>query len=211
MSRAMTIRNVLDKKHETIALGGEWGKAFGQPEFSGIWLIYGKDKNGKTWMSLKLSDVLSAFDRVLYVSAEEGIEYAFQQTLLRVGIGVDNKMLNVIEYEPISELIERLSKRRSPKVIFLDNLTIYSDELKGKALNELKQRFPDKLFVCVAHEERNEPFTAAAKMARKLAKIIIQVKGLTCYIQGRCPGGIMTIDESKSMLYWGTGINNKED
>lgn len=208
--RARTIRNIYDKKFRTIPLEGEWAKAMGQPEHNGLWLIFGKDKNGKTWIAIKLADVLSEFDRILYVSAEEGIAKAFRDTLLRVGLDANNRRIHFDEYIPIEELKEKLAKRKSARVIVLDNATIYSDELKGGGLSALIKAFPEKLFILLAHEERNEPYTAPAKLAHKLAKIIVHVKGLTCQVYGRCPGGILTIDESKSALYWGTQIHKEE-
>jgi ribosome-associated translation inhibitor RaiA len=120
--------------------------------------------------------------------------------------------LHFVEYVPFDEVEEMLKKRKSRRVIFIDNLTVYKDELKGKKLFEIMQNYPNHLFILIAHEERNEPYTAVAKLAAKLAKIIIHVKGLTCQVYGRCPGGVVTIDESKSMLYWGTQIHqNKEE
>jgi hypothetical protein len=210
MSRALTLKNIYDKKYKTLDLQNEWREVMGEPEYNGVWLLYGKDKNGKTWFALKLADELSKSERVLYISAEEGIAKAFRDTCLRVGLDSDNRRFNAIEYEPIEALHERLSRRRSQRIIVIDNLTIYRDDLKGNGLYDLMQAFPDKLFILLAHEERNEPYTAPAKLAHKLAKIIVHIKGLTCQVYGRCPGGVLTIDESKSMLYWGTQINQKE-
>lgn len=212
MGRSLTLKNIYDKKYKVLPLEGEWQRAMGEPEHNGIWLLYGKDKNGKTWFALKLADELSKGERVLYISAEEGIAKAFRDTCLRVGLDSKNRRFHAIDYEPIEELQERLSRRRSERIIIIDNLTIYKDDLKGNGLYKLMQAYPDKLFVLLAHEERNEPYTAVAKLAHKLAKIIVHIKGLTCQVYGRCPGGVLTIDESKSMLYWGTQIHqNKED
>lgn len=183
----------------------------GEPEHNGLWLIFGKDKNGKTWFALKLADELSRNDRVLYVSAEEGIAKAFRDTCMRVGIDSGNRRLHAIDYEPIEVLAERLSKPRSARVVVIDNLTIYRDELKGNALHNFASQFPDKLFIFLAHEERNAPYSAVGKLAHKLAKIIIHIKGLSANIYGRCPGGILSIDERKSKLYWGEMPNNQEE
>lgn len=210
MGRSLTIKNIYDKKYKTIALQGEWKKAMGEPEHNGIWLLYGKDKNGKTWFALKLADELSKEERVLYISAEEGIAKAFRDTCLRVGLDSGNRRIHAIDYEPIEDLQERLSRRRCERIIFIDNLTIYKDDLKGNGLYKLMQSHPEKLFILLAHEERNEPYTAVAKLAHKLAKIIIHTKGLACQVYGRCPGGVLNIDESKSMLYWGTQNHKNE-
>jgi KaiC/GvpD/RAD55 family RecA-like ATPase len=183
----------------------------GSPSVGGVWLIWGKDKNGKTSTALKLANEFTKWERVLYISGEEGTDIEFQRACQRAGIDTGNKKLHFLEYTPIDVLEEMLAKRKSRKIIFYDNLTILKDELKGKKLIEIIQNHPDKTFVFLSHEERNEPYSAPAKLAHKLAKIIIHVKGLSAQVYGRCPGGVITIDETKEMLYWGTQIHqNKE-
>lgn len=206
--RALSIRNIYDKRYKTLTVDGDLGKAFGTPEYNGIWLVYGVDKNGKTWFSLKLAEYLTKIENVLYVSAEEGAAKAFRDTCQRIGIDPANRRLRVLEYTPLEELEKRFANKRMERIVFIDNITIYRDELKGGKLYELTQKYPEKLFVYIAHEERNAPYTATAKLAKRLAKLIVQVKGLTCFVSGRCPGGVLTIDEAKSQLFWGYQINN---
>lgn len=83
---------------------GLWAKPFGQPEYNGVWIIYGIDKNGKTWFAIKLAGYLSTFDKVLYVSAEEGISLSIQDTLKRAGVTPDSRRMNMIEYIGIEDL-----------------------------------------------------------------------------------------------------------
>jgi len=203
MSRPLTIKNLYDKKYKTFAFTGIWEQIFGTPTISGIWLIYGKEKNGKTWGALLIAAYLSLFKKVLYISAEEGTDMEFQGACKRAKINPNNNKLHFIEYEPIEDLYTRLKMRNPPKVVVLDNLTIYNEELKGNGIKKLKQDFPKTLFICVAHEERNKPYTAAAQMASKLAKVIIRVQGLALQVGGRVPGGVLMIDEKKATLYHG--------
>ena len=203
MTRTLTIGNAYQKKFRTIPFAGDWAEAFGEPEYNGLWIIWGAEKNGKTWFALKLAGYLSTFEQVLYVSAEEGTGKAFVDTCRRAGLGAEHKRLHLMEYISIAELEEKIGKRKSARIIFIDNCTIYADELKKSELLNFIGRNHDKLFVFVAHEERNEPYTALARLIRKLAKVIVKVEGLSCMVSGRCPGGILTIDEQGSRLYWG--------
>lgn len=210
MSRALTAKNLFDKRYKTFLFKGIWLEVFGEPTTDGIWLIYGKEKNGKTWGTLLIANYLSEFTKVLYISAEEGTDKAFQDACKRAYIDPGNKNIHFIEYEPVDELYKRLERRKAPKVVVLDNLTIYNEELKANGMKRLKQDFPNVLFLCVAHEERNKPYTAAANMASKLAKVIIRVKGLALIVGGRVPGGTVLINEEKALLYHGTEIKNKK-
>jgi len=206
MSRALTVQNLVKKRFKTYPFTGFFKEVFGTPSTNGIWLIYGKEKNGKTWGALLLSEMISQYTKVLYISAEEGTDLEFQNAVKRAKIDTENKNLHFAEYETIDELYIRLKKRKAPKVIVLDNLTIYNEELRGNGIKKLKQDFPNTHFICVAHEERNKPYTAAAQMASKLAKVIIRVIGLTLIVGGRVPGGNLLIDEEKALLFHGTKI-----
>lgn len=210
MSRALSVSNIYAKEYKTFPFTGIYKEIFGEPSTNGIWLIYGKEKNGKTWGTLILANEISKMtNKVHYISAEEGTDLEFKNALKRAKIDAKNKRLQFTEYETMDELYNRLKKQRAPKVIVLDNLTIYNDELKGTGIKALLQSFPNTLFICVAHEERNKPYTASATMASKLAKVLIRVQGLQLNVFGRVPGGVLNIDENKAILYHGTKNDNK--
>jgi hypothetical protein len=201
--RSLSVSNLYEKTFKTFPFTGVYHRAMDSPETNGAWLIYGAEKNGKTWFALKLAEYLSQFEKTLYVSAEEGIGLGFVAAAKRAKVQTSNKQLQFLEYLPMLEVEQKLCRQRAPKIVFIDNLTIYSDELKGGELRRLLQKHDDKLFVFVAHEEKGEPYTACAKLCRKLAKIICRVEGLTAHVSGRCPGGKISIDEEKAALYWG--------
>lgn len=201
MSRALTIRNIYDRKFTTLQLDGVYRDVLGEPEDSGAWLVWGVEKAGKTWFTIMLANYLSTMKKVLYVSAEEGCGKNFQDTCMRIGLSANNRNLQVMEYITVEELDERLDRRRAPSVVVLDNMTIYADELKNGVLRWLLQKHRTKLFIFIAHEERNQPYTATAKLVRKLAKAVIYVKGYTCTISGRVPGGMVEINQEKAQLY----------
>jgi adenosyl cobinamide kinase/adenosyl cobinamide phosphate guanylyltransferase len=203
MNRALTVANLYGKKYTTFPFQGIWEEVFGQPSTNGIWLIYGKEKNGKTWGTLIIADYLSQFERVLYISAEEGTDMEFRDAVKRAKISPDNNNLHFTAYESIAELYKRLKKRKAPRIVVLDNLTIYNKELRASGITQIIQDFPHHLFICVAHEERKEPYTASAKTAAKLAKVKIHVKGLSCNVEGRVPGGILQIDKTKAFFFHG--------
>lgn len=206
MARAITVQNLFSKKYETYDFEGVFKDVFGNPSTSGIWIIYGKDKNGKTWGTLLLTNYLSRFAKVWYISAEEGTDMEFQQTAIRAKIDPKSKRIYFSEYTSIEDIKKRLKSRYPPKIVIIDNLSMYKGELTSEGLKQLKLEHPKTHFVMVAHEERGEPYTAAAVMAKKLAKAIIRVQGLALLISGRVPGGTLMIDQEKAKLYHGTQI-----
>lgn len=200
--RKYKLNVIANKKYKTFAFTDIWLQVFGEPETSGSWLIYGPEKNGKTWMALKLAEYLSRYAEVLYISGEEGLRKTFTDAVKRAKIDISNTKLKFTDYVGIDELHEDLLRRRSARVVFVDNITVY-DELKYGGLKTLLTNHSDKLFVFLAHEENKQPYTSTAKLARKLAQIIIHIEGLSAKVSGRCPGGMLQIDETKAQLYWG--------
>lgn len=204
--RSKTTRNLFDKrKGVTVEFTSQALKeAVGEPERNGAWLIYGREKHGKTQQALRLAKDISQNEQVAYVSAEEGQDDSFIAAVQRAGITTAD---NIIwdEYLPIDLLIEKYQRPRSANVIVLDNLTVYEDEITR---TELKKKvidaFPNKLIIFVSHEERNEPFPAIAKQARKWAKVIFRVQGLMSSVTSRySKGGTIRIDDETSELIWG--------
>jgi DNA polymerase III delta prime subunit len=201
--RFKTIKNVIDKTYDILPLKGVFQQALGAPESNGLWLIYGKEKHGKTTISLILANYLSTIYKTLFVMAEQGFDADFQKLILDLNIDVRNKNLLLEEYIPIDELDRKLKLARHPKIVLLDNITVYADELKNGRLRRLISSHNRILFILIAHEDKGQPYTATGKLAKKLARRIIHVEGLSATVEGRTEGGMMRMDQNSSTLYWG--------
>jgi len=208
MRRAKTTKNLFDIKHSVFTLTGIWLKALGEPETHGAWMIWGREKNGKTWFALLLAKMLSLFGQVHYISAEEGMGSDFIRSIKRAGITADFN-IKWMEYESLNDLYARLKKRGAPKMVFIDNVTVYLKELQRGKFERLLLDFPDVLFIFLAHEEDGKPFTATAKLVKRLAKRIVYIEGLTASVEGRVEGMKLIIDEENAALIYGQQILNQ--
>lgn len=204
--RTKSLHAIFNMSFKTYPFTGIWQQVFGEPETNGVWLIYGEEKQGKTWFSILFANYLSTMARVLYVSAEEGISKNFQETCKRAGVTVKSKMV-AAEYAPIEDIEQMLLRKRAPQIVIIDNLSIYNEELKyGKFLDLLRQ-YPNVLWLFLAHEEGGKPYTSSAKLCSRYAKVIVRVQGLKAFVKGRCPGGELMIDQEKAELIWGTATS----
>lgn len=208
--RTKTLKSILDKKIERLKLEGVWLEAFGTPGRKGkVWIFYGEEKNGKTWFSILFADYLAKSEPVLYISAEEGLEESFQDVLRRANVDTSNKKFKSEgKGVTLQELDDYLSTRYAPKIVFIDNVTVYVEELKNGGLQKLLKNHPDKLFIFIAHEERGEPYTATAKMIKRLADRIVRIQGLVATVGGRTDGGKFIIDQNKAMILFGSDIKD---
>ena len=191
IKRALTVRNVYDKKFKTITLTDKWQAAIGKPEFTGSWLIYGAPKHGKTSFSMMLSKYLTSFGKVLYVTAEEGISLALKQAMQRHHIEeVENRwfVFGNKDIPTIMDLVPVLNRQRSPKIVFIDSIWFY--RMKQTEYRKLKTMFPDKLFVYVSHVDHNgNPKGAAADEIWRDAMVYFKIKGFRAFPVSRYGGG----------------------
>lgn len=207
--RGISTKTLYDKVYQCFKFDGVYLDVFGDVSRGGIWTLYGDEKNGKTTLAVQLADCFSKHEKVCYLSAEQGTDKEFRDTLKKAGVDFKNTNIIWYEYEPIDELRNYLSKRQSPKICFIDNATTYIDDLVYGQLRKLVKDYPKVTFILVAHMEKGEPATAPAKLAKKISKIIIKVVGLTAIVSGRCPGGTLIINEQKAMLIHGSKIKKQ--
>ena len=152
--RVLTVRNVFDARNEPLPLEGVWADAFGRKDFGGAWLIYGREKNGKTTFALMFARALSLQEPVLYISAEENpCTSDFQRAMSRAGITVGDRNLRFLPYMDFEDIAVTLHKRRAPRIVFLDNLTKYRRKVRPDRLTDLLDEFPTVSYTHLrAHE-----------------------------------------------------------
>jgi GTPase SAR1 family protein len=207
MTRSLTTRNFFEKKcgRPIVFENEELRKLVGEKAvITGIWQIYGQDKNGKTALALMLAEDLSHRYRVRYIAAEQGLGESLRLSSERVGITPGTKILwdNYIE---LQELVDELKKPKSAEIIFIDNTTHYSDEFVGELrVKYLNKMFPNKLLIILSHEKRNLPSPACAETIKKYAEVIFWVKGLKVFVNSRysISEQSININEELCAMYW---------
>lgn len=207
--RALSTQNIFDKKYKHVLefQNPLFERAFGPVQRKGMLLIYGPEKNGKTWLALQLAKDLAATEKVAYISAEEGADMSFKLAIKRAGITTGTKIAWE-EYIPIETIVEKYSKPRTADVIFIDNLSVYNDEITSRNIKRFVDQFPNKLFIPIAHFDRGVPQPASARQAKKFARAYVEVKGATAFVVSRFApqGGVISINDDLSEMYWGDSI-----
>lgn len=198
MARALSVSALINRKFKEMPFTGQWYDSIGLPEQSGVWIIWGNSGNGKTGFAMQLAKYLSKFALVAYNSLEEGARKSLQKVLIRENMMDCGKRFMILDREPIDELKERLKRRKSPHIIFIDSFQYTG--LNYKRALELKEEFPKKLFIYISHAEGKQPEGRAAKSVRYDADVKIRVEGYKAMITSRYGGG-------KDYIIWQYGYN----
>lgn len=187
MKRAVSVTELLSMKFDVMNFQGEWLDSFGEPELSGSWLIWGSSGSGKTYFSLQLCKYLSQFGAVAFDSLEMGVGKALQRAVKLARLSeIPKGRIQILNQERFEPLKERLCRHKSPRIVVIDSFQHmgirYTDYL------ELKEQFPDKLFVFISHADGKKPRGLDADLVRSDADVKIYVEGFAAYPASRFGG-----------------------
>jgi predicted ATP-dependent serine protease len=175
IQRAVSVHELVNTEHHTLAFDGAWANLIGLPELTGSWLIWGNSGSGKTRFALQLAKYFTRFCRVAYNSLEEGASASLKHAVIDVNMMEVRNRFMVLDKEPLAELTDRLSKHKSPQVIFIDSVQ-YSG-LNYAGYIRLIEQFRNKLFVFVSHADGKNPAGRVARSIRYDAMVKLYVEG----------------------------------
>lgn len=191
MLRALSVKNILDKRYKTFPLKGAWYDFIGHPETSGVWIVWGNSGNGKTSFIMQLCKELCKYDRVLFDSLEEGTRLTMQDNLKKFGMGGLGSRLHFVA-EDMETLKSRLLKHKSYNIIVIDSFQYTG--MSYRDYRRLKEAFPGKLFIFTSHAKGKEPKTDAAVSVMYDASLKIWVEYYRAFTKGRFQGPKRTYD-----------------
>lgn len=203
MGRALTVKEVLSKKRQTFPFDGKWAEAFGRPERTGVWFIWGRSGNGKTSFVLQLIRELCKYDRIAFDSLEEGDSLSMRDKLVRHGLLEVGNRLHLLDAEPMDALSERLSRRKSYNIVVIDSFQY--TQMNYRQYIHLKEMHKDKLLIFLSHASGTSPRGSAAVGVMYDATLKIWVEGYKAFSKGRFIGetGEFTIWDEGAARYWG--------
>lgn len=203
MQRALSVSDVLSMKKETLPFEGAWKDAFGEPERTGVWIVWGRSGNGKTSFVLQLCKELCKWGRVVYDSLEEGGSLTMQNAFRRHKMQDVRGRLTLLDCEPMDELSERLSKRKSAEFVVVDSFQY--TQMNYKQYLQFKTAHKDKLLIFVSHATGTMPAGRSAVSMMYDASLKVWVEGYRAFSKGRFIGrtGSYTVWEESAKKYWG--------
>ena len=208
MKRALTVQNIINKNYKTIDWDGEWHDAFGIPEASGVWFIWGGSGNGKTRFVMQLCKELCKTGKVMYVSLEEGSGLTFRNAISESGMAEVGSRLTIVERDTdvdfIDSIVARLKRQRSATAVIIDSFQYTG--LSFKQYLDFKQALSNKLIIFTSQADGKQPSGRTAKAVMYDASLKIWVEGYRAFSKGRYigpNGGLYTIWKEGADRYWG--------
>lgn len=186
MKPAIGIRQFLDRKFDAFEFDGKFRDSFGLPEKNFRMIIYGHPGNGKTEFSLQLAKYLARFRKVYYNSYEQGISKSLQDAVRR------NKMEEVAgnlifgDGETFTEMMERLSSRSAPQIVFIDSRDYMN--LTSHQFKQLIDEHPRKAFIVICWEAGGKPKGEHGKAIEYMADIKVHVEKFRAHPRCRFGG-----------------------
>lgn len=202
MARAYSPSEILRMKKKEFDFSGDWLDAFGRPERTGVWFVWGNSGNGKSSFIMQLCRELAQFGKVAINALEEGTSKTVQDAIERFGLAdLDGKMLFLCE--DIDEMSERLSRRRSPDFVIIDSFQY--TQLSYRKYIELKEENRKKLLIFVSHADGKQPAGRAARSVMYDADLKVYIEGYRARSKGRYIGekGFIDVWKEKALEYWG--------
>lgn len=190
-------------RKETIKFEGRWRDAFGEPERSGVWFVWGGSGNGKTSFVMQLCKELARHGSVVYDSLEEGACLTMQNTLRRYDMGAAGRRFHLLDGEDMEALKERAGKRKSPDFYVIDS---FQYTMMGDAdYIRLKESCRNKLLIFVSHADGSKPAGRPAARVMFDATLKIYVEGFRAFSKGRFIGplGYYTVWDEGAGKHWG--------
>ena len=190
-------------KKSALPFSGKWDDAFGQPERTGVWFVWGNSGNGKTSFVMQLCKELCKHGRVAYDSLEEGDGLSIQNSLKLHGMSTAGNRFQLLNCEPLKELEERMNRRKSPDFYVIDSFQYI--QMTYREYIRFKEAHRDKLIIFTSHAEGRNAAGRAARSVMYDASLKIWVEGYKAESKGRFFGkvGKFIIWQEKADEYWG--------
>lgn len=203
MGRALSPTEVLSIKNSELKFEGEWFDAFGCPDRTGVWFIWGNSGNGKTSFVMQLCKELAKFGKVGYNSLEEGVSLSIQNAIKRYGLTEENRKVVFYNCEKMDDLSERLKRPRQPKFVIIDSFQY--TQMSYKDYIQFKEAHRDKLLVFISHASGTQPSGRSAVSVMYDASLKVWVQHYRAFSKGRFIGskGYYTIWKEGAKKLWG--------
>ncbi len=164
--KALGIDQFHKKKYKWLGFEGVWLSFVGNLATNFVGIVYGHSGHGKTEFCIRLAKYLCKFDKVAWLSYEQGHDYDLQAATIRnkmeeqkgIFIPIDPLAKRTKGMTKFQELDEYLSKRSTPPFVFIDSIDYL--KLTDEEYFYIKETYGSKKgIIFLSHEKNGLPKT----------------------------------------------------
>lgn len=201
--KQLAVKQFLQKTFKVLGLAGYWLEVLGNLPVAFIAIIYGNSGNGKTEFCMQLAKILAAFDKVAWLSYEQGHGMDLQLAVERNKMdevsgkfviidpleGIDEAALSINPGKTIYEALDKyMSKPKSPRFIFIDSLD-YTQITIDQYFALKRKHGKKKTLIFISHAEGKYPATKTGRKIEYDGGVGIFVKKFIAYTHKNRFGG----------------------
>lgn len=204
MAKILGLKQLAAKRYAMIdGLSDRFKASFGELTEAFKMIVWGESANGKSNFLMQFLREILHVGKTLYISLEEGTEKTMQNLALR-HLNVEEhtgKIEFADEGMTYPELVIKLKKKKSPKIIVIDSVQYW--DITYPQYKELKKLFPKKAFIFISHSNGKLPDGTLANKIRYDVSIKVRVEGFIAFVASRYGGNKnFVIDEKLAKKYW---------
>lgn len=169
--KIITSKELIEYDYESIDTHGLWLEFIGKPSIDFYSVIHGKAGEGKSTFAIQFALYLaSKFDRVLYVSGEEGFSMTMSDKFKRLGASNDNLIVaNLKSYDEIKNEL----KSNKYYFIFIDSIdTLHIGPVE---MNDLRNDNKDTAFITISQSTKDGKMRGSNEIVHD-CDVVIQVE-----------------------------------
>ncbi len=191
---------IREKNFETYGFTGEFYKLLGDPSLNFSTITYGKAKSGKSTFLLKMANMLAENykKRILYVTAEEGIERTLQKRLEQLDI--TSSYIRFLSTRSLDDIVTVINGLK-PRFIFIDSAQVCG--LTYQKFAELKHSQGKKIrsWHVILQSNNVGQFKGGQEWVHEV-DVKIQINNGTAVAEGRFnPQGQMQVFKNQNTLF----------
>ena len=202
MKKVINVQNLYSQKVTRIPFTGEFLEAFGKPQDSGFWFIYGNSGSGKSSFVMQLAREFTNHYKVLYNVLEEETSDSYfidRAKLFNLHDNRDRFFAASFNPEELETYLDKVKGRT--KVVIIDSATYFTKDF------EVYRRFKEKywnthILIFTGHAKGQEPKTSFEEAIKYDAKMKFFTSGYLAICQGRTIG-----KNGGRFIIWDEGYN----
>jgi hypothetical protein len=194
--KVLSARQFDEIKHKFLGFEGEWLRFMGNMPETFIGLIFGESGEGKSEFCIRMAKYLIQFEKVAWIDYEQGhgadLQMAMRRNEMNKEVGkwfpIDPNEKRKRGVTFLEELDEYLSKRSTPKYVFINSLTEFvftPDEFR----DVLKPHAKKRGLIFIDHAKNRKPKSKHGEYVEGIGQFSIYVRKYIAYKEKNRLGG----------------------